>query len=195
MSTQKPPTPPKKKKNAPKTCCECCSGWPGPWSVTPKRNRERAKAHTRCVSHTPPPPPSPPPPATEVHCGVQKHSDKEEEENEGSDKRFSVGNSLDPRVQCAEELAPSLFSGEEPPCSAAIYVLSESFREDYCMESYSYSLLQPGCVGLHVDYNPPAMLTTDLAPPPRSRSHCALSLMLNELGAAGRRRQTQPLLH
>lgn len=78
-----------------------------------------------------------------------------------------------------------MFSGEEPPCSGAIYVLSESFREDYCMESYSYSLLQPGCVGLHVDYNPPAMLTTDLAPPPRSRSHCALSLMLNELGAAG----------
>lgn len=146
------------------------------WSVTPKKKqRKRESAHTECLTLS----------ATEVHCEVQKHSDKEGEENEGSDKRFSVGNSLDPRVQCAEELAPSLFSSEEPPCSGAIYVLSESFREDYCMESYSYSVLQSSSVRLLVDYNPSAMLTTDFAPQLHSRSHYALILMLNEFGAAG----------
>lgn len=49
-------------------------------------------------------------------------------------------------------------------CSGAIYVLSESFREDYYTESNSYSILQFSGVRLHVDYNPSAMLNTDFAP-------------------------------
>lgn len=67
-------------------------------------------------------------------------------------------------------IGPVFVQQRAATCSGAIYVLSESFREDYYTESNSYSILQFSGVRLRVDYNPSAMLNTDFPPPPHPRS-------------------------
>lgn len=81
-----------------------------------------------------------------IHCEDQKHKDEEEEENEAPDKRFSVGNSLDPRVLCAEELMLSCSSGKSCSQPAVIEFLTwtqieDHFRCVYTMESELFESL------------------------------------------------------
>lgn len=55
-----------------------------------------------------------------VHGEDQKHSDKEEGENGGSDERLTIGNSLYPAAQLCRGIAPIFFqavrgvSGQRP---------------------------------------------------------------------------------